>query len=331
MSKVTIKDLARDSGVSVATVSRVLNQNGYVSKDSEQKVRDSIQRLGYNKSQYVEQEDLKVIAVLLPWFSMNVHSTVIEGIQDVAEAAGYSMIAMQTTQNRRTNNLLPSLLSRDLVKGVVAFLFPQYIENFSNSFRPGLPLVQCGEYSDDLNYPYVSVDNYQAAYNAVSYLHSTGRRKIALLNYSLDATFSAKRETGYFAALQDLGLPVRPEWIYNLKLSTFNYNQAFSAAQDILSQEDRPDAIFATSDTCAMAVLRAANKLGISVPKELSIIGFDNSDNSIISDPPLTTIRQPYYEMGRTACSTLIALIEGHENHIPRIFMDTELVVRGTT
>ena len=331
MAKVTISDISRDTGVSTATVSRVLNRKGPVSPDTKTKVLASAKKLGYK---FINSHDLvnkKVIVVIHYefWYSNSVLQ--LNGIQDTAIKNGYNVITLRTKVEPIMDDLIPPSMTRDHICGIIISHFPHFIEKLSQSIDKSIPVVQLSEYNESLSHPYISIDNFQAAYDVVNYLYSLGRRKIALFNFNQSALYSVKREEGFRAAMADLSLPINPKWVYNLSIMR-DYNQALSAAQQLLSNEDRPDAVFATSDNYAIAVLRAASRLGISVPGDLSIVGFDNSDLSKMIEPALTTVDQPFYEMGCMACSTLIQQIqEGNISHPNSILLGTELIVRNST
>ena len=197
------------------------------------------------------------------------------------------------------------------------------------AISPGFPLIQCCEYNEELQYPYVSIDDYESAFNAVSYLSLIGKKRIAFFNSSTRYQYGKNRERGYIDALEKHGLTVDKNLIYHLNI--LNANVAYSAALNLFSLEDRPDAIFAVSDIYAIGAVRAAKKLNLNMPKDVAIIGFDNIEASTIIDPPLSTVNQPQYEISCSACSTLLGIIRENPPLSKGLKLKCELVVRNTT
>jgi DNA-binding LacI/PurR family transcriptional regulator len=163
----------------------------------------------------------------------------------------------------------------------------------------------------------------------VEYLISRGRKKIALFNYVPVMHFSRERKQGYVDALEAAGMKITKD--YMVVLEQASCELAFSYALEILSQQNRPDAVFATSDLYAIGILRAAKKLGIRVPEDLAIIGFDDIPFASMTDPPLTTIRQPFSDIGSRACELILEKIANHKAPKRRIILEGELIIRGST
>lgn len=175
----------------------------------------------------------------------------------------------------------------------------------------------------------VSINDSSAAVRAVNYLISTGCQKIGLMNCNINFKYAQHREKGYYRALRQAGLTANPDWIVHI--STISYQLAYSNALHILSLPDRPDAVFACSDVFALAVVNAAGKLGLKVPDDLSVIGFDNVYLSAMCDPAITTIEQPSFQLGLQACELLLEKIKFPNTPFRQIILDTELIVREST
>lgn len=334
MTKATVHDISEMAGVSIATVSRVLNKKENVSEEAKKRVMEAVEKLDYKIPESVGTKNLdfapRLIAVVIPKLTgaFQIYNGVIEGIQDVASQNRYNIVIVQSN-SRVTNFAPPELLSSKVIDGVITLEQASKIKGLVASLDSNLPLVQCCEYDESLPYPYVSVDNVAAAYDAVSYLAQTGRKNIALLNTTTDSLFGRKRQEGYYKALQHLEIPIKEKFIYNLDF--IDLNVAFSAATKLLSYPDRPDAVFATADIYAIAVSRAARRLGLEVPKDVAIIGFDNIELAVQNDPPITTVNQPMYEIGTVACNTLLSLIQKKTPLSKKMFIDTQLLVRGSS
>ena len=330
MAKTTIHDISKEAGVSIATVSRVLNRKNNVSKEVEAKVLEIANRLNYKLPEEPQAfYRPKLIAVILPKLSNPFYNDILDGIQDVAASNKYSMVIMQSKSESSFEFTPPDFLSKNLVDGLITLEHADNMRMLLSMVDPSLPVVQCCEYDDSLPYPYVAIDDYHAAYNAVSYLGSIRRKRVAFLNSTTRSLYGKKREAGYKDALHTLGIPVEENLIYHL--NSIDLNVAFSACLKLLSSENPPDAIFTVSDIYAIAAIRAAKKLGLRVPQDVAVIGFDNVDMALMCDPPLTTVSQPRYEIGSTACTTLLGMIKKRPPLSNGLLLSSELVVRSST
>lgn len=326
--KVTVRDIAKVTGLSPSTVSRVLRGEGYISEETIKKVLNAAEETGYFSHKTRTARDKSLIGFLMPKMNNTFNTELMDGILATAAQNGYSVI-MGLSRFDNTFYVPPPFLRQNRLTGLIITGQFDCVVGPNRYIDSNVPVVQCSEYDEKLPFPFVSLDDYAASYNVVQYLHSTGRKKIGLLNMSLNKQCGRKREEGYRSAMKDLGLAVSPEWVHHLNL--FDFNLALNSATILLSGKNPPDAIFAAADLYALATLRAALRLGYSVPKDLSIVGFDDSSYSLMCDPPLTSVHQPAFEIGSTACSTLIGMIEG-TNKKPRSYLfNSELIVRGST
>jgi DNA-binding LacI/PurR family transcriptional regulator len=190
-------------------------------------------------------------------------------------------------------------------------------------------IVMCSSYCDVNSVSFVSIDNVSSARRAVEYLILLGRKKIALLNFSLEFPFACYREQGFDEALSNAGLSKNDAWISHLY--SIDYQLAYSNAMHILSLPELPDACFAVSDVYAVAMIHAAKKKGIRVPQDISVVGFDNIALASMTDPAITTIAQPGTQMGYHAGELLIEKIRSPGTPKKRIILNTELIVREST
>lgn len=328
MAKLTIQDVSREAGVSVATVSRVLNSRGQVSDSLRQQVLEAQERLGYSLPQKAVSLS-RTIAVILPRFSNPFYNEILDGIMDTAARRQYKVVVSLAKSEYGYSAKPFAYLMDGSIDGVISLEDEDGLQTVLQNARPGLAIVQCCEYNEDLDYPIVAVNDYGAARNVISYLFSTGRRKIALLNSMIQTQYGRQRERGYRDMLAELGLPVNEAHIFHL--SSIDLTMAYGMALTLLSENDRPDAIFAATDVYAIAATRAARELGIRVPEDIAIVGFDNIEMAAMNEPPLTTVNQPKYEIGSTACSMLIEQIEEKPAMSPRkVLLNSELIVRGS-
>ena len=324
----TVAQLAQAAGVSPATVSRVLNHKGIVKADTYNRVVAVLQAKGYpfvEKAGRADPSD--VLMISLPSLDNPFYADIVRGAKSGATRHGYHLIINESHINRNTLPGILELVHSLRISGLITInhISTDILHTLSNV----VPLVQCCEYNEELPFPIVSIDNYASAYNAVSHLINLGRRDIAFFGSSSASMYTVLREQGFRDAMADYGLPVNESWV--LHLGDVDYNLAVSASDHLFSQPECPDAVFAVSDMYAAGVTRSARKLGLSIPEDVSVVGFDDTDVAKINEPPLTTIRQPSYKMGCFACSMLLQLISTGSTPSHKVILESELIVRDSS
>ena len=331
MKTVTIQDVANEAKVSIATVSRVLNGKGPVSPEKRKAVIAAVEKLDYSMDQGSRSDrkgGTNILLMIVPRISNPFYSEIIHGFQNNAYRHGYEVLLCQSMNNPRRTEEYINLLKSRVVVGAVTLDPSANLDVFATLGR-SYPIVQCCEYNKSLDYSYVSIDSVMAARRAVQFLQSVGYSKIALINSNLQYKYAQDRQAGFEQAMAEVGLPVRPDWIVHI--SDVNYSLAVSAAEQLLRPQDRPDAIFAVSDIIAAAVVKVAHKFAIAIPRELGVVGFDNTEISLMMEPSITTINQPRYEIGSYACDLLIEQINNPKAPARQLLLNTELIAREST
>ena len=327
--KVTIQQIADEAGVSIATVSRILNRSSNVNPDTRKRVMDAMKALEFqSKNLGAPLLNNNSILVCSPELSNPFMSDVINGIQDVAFQHDYHVFCFQSKNYYNSIQDYEHFLKNNRFSGLILvhnLASPELLEDLSIRY----PIVMCSEHCSDESISFVGIDDHAAGLNAVRHLIKTGRKKIGLINSQLQNNYAKHRERGYRAALHEANLPVNESWIVHLPQVSFD--TALPYIMGILSMKDRPDALFCVSDTFAAAVLTAASNLGLWVPEDVAVVGFDNTSSSTMVMPPLTTVSQPSYRMGQQACELLLERIENPSAPTRRIILGTELIVRGST
>lgn len=327
-AKPTMLQIAEKANVSIATVSRVLNDTGRVSPVSRQKVLQAMRDLEYDSAMTHMAALTRSILVLVPDFGNPFYSNIIDGIQQTARDNHCEAFLVQTKDNYTNPNYYPNLVKKGRFSGILWLSSTPPVELLS-VLGQSIPMVMCCEYPADFPCSYVSIDDRTAAYRAVNYLISTGCRKIGFVNCSLKYKYARHRREGYLQALEDAGLPFNPEWY--ITIPYIDYTLAHSAILQALNADAPPDAFFTCSDVYAAATINAARKLGFSVPGQLSVIGFDNVETSRITSPAITTIDQPGFQMGQQACSILVEKIDNPQLPDRHILLNTEFIIRDST
>lgn len=323
----TVRQIAELAQVSPATVSRVLNETVPVSSALRERVLQAAQQAGYTIKKKAEHQG-RLIALLIPRLSNPFYTEIVQGIIDTASASEYDVIIRPAITG--DFNTAPRLFNKEnKIAGVLSLCRLQKDGWLLNSLPEDIPIVQCCEYNEALSYPVVSINHYEAAYQATRYLLSSGHTRPALFNSSPDTLYGKKREEGFLAALAEAGIPARQDWI--LHLGDVDYTLALAAAENLFSQPEHPDCIFAVSDLYAAGAIKSISNLGLNVPRDVSVIGFDDTEIALINEPPLTTIRQPRYKLGATACNILLQYIQNGSTHSQYYWMESDLIIRGST
>ena len=327
-TKSTLTEIAEKAGVSIATVSRILNDTGRVSPATRQKVLQAIREMEEDFSLRSCAAFYQRILVLVPDFFNPFYANIIDGIQQTAHNNDYEIFVMPTKDSYPNPSYLVNMIKRENFSGVLWVCStppPELLQVVQNN----CPIVMCCEYPEDLPCSFVSVDDISAGFRAVNYLLSTGRQKIGMINCSLKYKYARHRRQGYLQALSKAGLEFNPEWY--VSIPSVDYSLAYSAIMQALSADPVPDAIFASSDVFAAATINAAKNLGIRVPEDLSVIGVDTVEASRMTHPTITTIAQPGFQLGQQACSILVETIANPSLPRRHILLNTELIIREST
>src|SRR5690606_27083772 len=292
-----IQQIAKRAGVSVATVSRVLNHATSVSPKTRSKVEEAIKELNYEPSMLgrnLRNSESRLLLVLLPTIANPFYTEIINGIQDTAIASDYNILLCETDSKPERENIYFNMVKNKLADGVIS-MDPTVNMQRLNELAEHYPVILCSEYEEKGDIPYITVDSELAAYQAVKHLIKLGNEKIALITSDEKFLYARMRRLGYERALKEFDLPIRDEWIYHTKGLEFQYG--VHAIRMLLKQEDKPTAVFAVSDTLAIGALKAINMERES-SDPIAIVGFDNISFSSMTNPTLTTISQPMYTMG---------------------------------
>ncbi|MBY9081151.1 LacI family DNA-binding transcriptional regulator [Paenibacillus sp. HN-1] len=310
----TIKDVAKRANVSIATVSRVLNNLGGYSDKTREKVMQVIHETGYRPNAVARgliNKRTRTIGVLFPRVSSSFSSGILQGIEEYAHIHDYSIMICNTGGDGNRTLKVLELLQEKQVDGVIfcsSALKTEYVEIMAGM---RVPIVLVSSESSYANIPFVRIDNYTAAFEAVEYLIGKGHRNIAMIGgRQEDQLAGVPRLEGYLGALRKHHIPVDERRII---YGDFRYESGYKGFEALLESARDITAIFAASDEMALGALSAAYKHGIRVPDDISVIGFDGLELSRMAVPPLTTVQQPLVEMGSLAFELILEMIESGE------------------
>lgn len=330
MPKSTARQIAVLAQVSPATVSRVMNGTAQVSTQLRDRVMSAAAQLGYINPVRPETGS-RLIGLLAPKLSNPFYSEIIEGVLDTAANANYSVVLLPAMSSSiQDYDGSPFLHAEQApLAGLISLSRLQLNSVMLRNLQPDLPIVQCCEYDEELPYPIVAIDNYAAAYHATTYLLGLGYRKLAIFNSTCHTLYGRQREQGFRDALKAQQLPLREDWV--LHLGEIDYNLALAAARNLFSQPDHPDAVFTVSDVYAAGITKCLSQIGLRVPEDVSVVGFDDTEIALINTPALTTIHQPRYKLGATACNVLLRLIRAGSCPSQHFMVESDLIVRNST
>ena len=320
-----IQEVAKRAEVSVATVSRVINNNPYVKDATRERVLKAIKELNYSPNlsgRILRCNETKVILVLLPTISNPFYSKAVTGIRHIAAKSGYLLLICNTESSAKKEMEYLEILMHKQADGAIVMSQELDIEQLE---RIGAhhPIVQCFEYRESESLSFVSIDNEKAAYEAVSYLISIGHQRIGLVGCNTQYSSAQQREKGYRRALRDANIPLDSNLIIR---GDYGFKSGYNCTGKLMEQ--KPTAIFAISDMQAIGVVKALKSMGLSVPQDVSVVGFDNISFAEIYDPGITTVSQPTYKIGSKAMSILINQMKGETSTPQQIIMKHRLVIR---
>ncbi|KXH78778.1 LacI family DNA-binding transcriptional regulator [Sporosarcina sp. HYO08] len=323
---VSIRDVAKHASVSVATVSRVLNDKGYVSVETRKKVEAAIAELNYRPNEVARslfKKQSKTLGLILPDIMNPFFPELARAIEDTAAKLGYTVILCNSDEDEEKAQRYLDILLQKYVDGIILA---------SNTIREktirelNIPVV-CIDREISKDIPTIVVDNKKGARTATQFLKDKGRKRIAHIRGPFDVSNANERCEGY------LGIVSSEDWFTESYIINGNYHMetATKVALALLQSHPEVDGIFAANDTMAIGAMKAAYQHGLKVPEDISIIGFDGIALAKASIPELTTIEQPLYALGQKAAKVLIQLIEGQEIEKSFHQFDVQLVEREST
>jgi len=332
-----MKDIAREFGISVATVSRALKDSPRISAERRMAIQQYAQEHNFTPNviaeslRYSRIQPMKVIGVIIPEFTHFYFMSVLSGIEEEASARGYRIMVAQSEEQYEREVRICQSFFENKVCGIIVSQAKDTLKynHFQRLVDAGVPLVFYDRICTGVNASRVVVDDYMGAYNAVSYLIETGCKRIAFYGSAPTLEISKNRFNGYKDALLKHGLPFDK----SLTRMCDNRTDAEVITPELLQSENHPDAFFAINDDTAIGIMYTAKRMGFMIPTDVSVCGFTNGQRAVACDPMLTTVEQRGVKVGEEAADILIGHVEGT---IPlekteRRIVRTRLIIRGTT
>lgn len=328
MASPTISEVAKQAGVSRATVSRVLNNNPHVDAALRKRVLDTIEALGYQPNRSARRlraQSSSVIGLVISDIQNPYFISVIRGVEDASYAAEMSIILCNSDEDYAKQRIHLRVLEGERVAGLIIVPARSDVgEDLARLQRAGIPVILLDRIVESIQVDTVRVDNARGAYDAVAHLAGLGYRRIAMIGGPATLTTGSERFRGYRDALQAAGLAVDQSLI---KVGDFRAESGYRLAQDLLAANP-PDAIFVANNLMTLGVMQYLREAGVRVPDEMPLVGFDDMPWSAELYSPLTAVSQPTYELGQEAVALLVRRIANANAPFRSVVLQTRLIVR---
>jgi LacI family transcriptional regulator len=335
MTKVSLKVLATELGVSISTVSKALQDSYEISPETKERVHDLAKKLNFQPNPYassLRRRQTHNIAVVVPEIANNFFSLAINGIESVAQELNYHVLIYQTHDDDQKEALICQHLQSGRIDGVIMSVTAktQGYAHLAKLGEQGVLIVFFDRVCHEIETAKVTTDDFVGGLNATEHLIQNGARQIAYLSVSSLLSIDNKRKAGYLEALNKFDLPVWPDHIVHCGVDT---NEAYQKIKTLLSAPQRPDAIFASVEKLALSTYFVCQELGLRIPQDVKVICFANLQTAPLLHPSLSTIVQPAFEMGRAAASILFRHLGSKKTMIgnENIVLKSTLVPREST
>lgn len=334
---VTIRDIAKESGVSRTTVSRVINNSGYVKEDTRLKVEEAIRKLNYSPNaiaRSLSTQKTNTIGVVVPEINNPFFGEIVRGISEEADKAGLNIILCNTDSREDKEYEALKLLKEQRIQGML--ITPTYTEEHVNEEfmraidQSGVPVIILDGYVPYTGFNSVFINQEKGAYMATETLIKQGHKKIAIINGDMKTRPATLRYKGFVSALEDSELPVYEEYQFN---GDYDWKKAYEITKTILDAEDGPTALFVTSNMMNLGCMRALLESNKTTPEDLAIIGFDNVDLLSILGMQVSYVYGPSFDMGRRGMQMLrdvIARRDHQNNKKEMVILNPQLILKGS-
>ncbi len=330
--RTSLKDLAQELNVSIATVSRALRNSSEIGEEMQKKVKELAKKMNYRPNPFAQslrKEAPKIIGVVVPNLVTHYYAAVLDGIEDEARKAGYSVISANSHESFETeSNVIDNFISLH-VEGIIACLAQTTTDysHFEEISEMGIPLVFFGRTCLSDRFSSVTANGDEAAQMATQHLIDTGSRRIAFIGGPNHLDMVQRRKHGYLEALRENRIPIDRELV---SCNQIDYQIALEATVKLLQSPNRPDAILAFNDIITFSAFTAIKQQGLRIPEDVALIGFTDDAHAAYVTPRLSAIEDQSYLMGVTACQMLLGHIQG-DTKVYKKIVPQQLVIRDTS
>src|SRR5512147_2667774 len=330
-SKVTIVEVAEKAGVSLGTVSRVMNNDSHVAPETRERVSSVMREMGYvanRQARGLKGSRTNVIGILAPDLGTGYIGEILHGVDTELGLNQLDLMLFTTHRTAVKEANYVANMVQGMVDGLLVIL-PRNPADYTGTLTSrNFPFALIDHQGTGNPCPAVGATNWQGGYNATEYLIKLGHKRIGFITGSMDLGAALDRLEGYKSALRVHHLPEDPQLIYE---GAFHQTDGYAGGSALLDLENPPTAIFASNDVMAMGAMDAIRGRGLRIPEDVSILGFDDIPQSAMVRPALTTVRQPLEHMGRLATQMLIDQLKNPDKEIGRIELPTQLIARNST
>ena len=338
LGAVTIKDIAKELGISTSAVSKALKDSHEIGEKTKKRVLECAKRLNYQPNpmaQSLKQGNSKSLGIVVSTIDNHFFSQVINGIEFIAHSKGYNVFITQTHESYDLEMLNVNHLIYRSIDGLLISLSTETnnVDHLKKLHEKGLPIVFFDRVSDEIETHKVIADNFQGAYEATIALINAGYRKIAHITSSVNVSITAERLKGYQLALEENNITPDERYIKYCLHGGKDLNEIEKALNELLLSPNRPDAIFTASDRITTTTLLLLHKLGFKIPEDIALLGFTNTQLADVLNPSLSTVYQPGFEMGKKATEMLISLIESKRavTEFETVVLPTQVFIRNSS
>ena len=330
--RISLKDLAHELGVSIATVSRALRNSPEIGQEMQMKVKELAKRLNYRPNPFAQslrKEGPRIIGVVVPNLVTHFYAAVLDGIEDEARRAGYSVVSSNSHESCEDEMRAIDNFVNLHVEGIIASVSQNTTDysHFEKVSKMGIPLVFFGRTCLPDLFSSVTANGDVAAQEATQHLIDTGSRRVAFLGGPNHLDMVKRRKHGYLEALRDNRIPIDRELVV---CNRIDFDLVVEATKQLLQIENRPDAILAVNDTVTFAAFTAVKEMGLRIPEDVALIGFTDDQHARYVTPQMSAIEDQSYKMGCVAYDLLQKSISGDPNKYKKI-VPQKLVIRGTS
>jgi len=330
--RISLKDLAEQLGVSIATVSRALHSSPEIGKEMQEKVKALAKKLNYRPNPFAQSlrsEAPRIIGVVVPNLVTHYYAAVLDGIETEARKAGYSVISANSHESKENETRAIDNFNSLHVEGIIACLAQDTTDysHFEEISKMGIPLVFFGRTCLSEQFSCVTANGDEAAQQATQHLIDTGSRRIAFIGGPNHLDMVRRRKHGYLEALRENKIPIERDLVI---CDRIDYDVALQAATQMLQSDKRPDAILAFNDIITFAAFSAIKQLHLRIPDDVALIGFTDDEHASYVTPRLSTIKDQSGLMGQTACQLLLRHIAG-DTKVYRKIVPQKIVIGETS
>ena len=333
--EVTIYDIAQKLHISSATVSRGLNNHFSVNKKTQKIIIETARSMGYRSNLFAKNlrhQKTRTLGIIVQTLNSNFIASVLSGIEQVANKAGYNLIISQSQESQAKEAINAEAMFNRRVDGLIVSLAfdTKNVSHFDSFFNKDIPVVFFDRVSFGQSSTNVVIDNFKAGYEATRHLISQGCKRIAHITGNLTRNVYADRMKGYKEALEESKIPFNEKYVL---INNMDEVSALEAADRLMSMKPMPDGLFVANDNCAAVCMQAIKDAGYAIPKDIAVVGFNNDIISRVVNPKITTVNYPGEQMGTITANALINHLEGKANlgATSTIIIKSELIVRESS